>query len=124
MNVYLAPKRRLKDDTTIEQLGEALGKEVRTLNFRINSANISGIGNEPDIVGTICGLESGVLSDVLFGENGAFVVVTSPVQPAPVVDYNDLAKNTQNTLRSLVNVQAYKALESKANIDDQRHIMF
>ena len=114
----------LKDATTIEQLGEALGKEVRTLNFRINSANISGIGNEPDIVGTICGLESGVLSDVLFGENGAFVVVTSPVQPAPVVDYNDLSKNTQNSLRSLVNVQAYKALESKANIDDQRHIMF
>ncbi len=53
-----------------------------------------------------------------------FVATTSAAQPAPVIDYTNMAQNTQRSLRSLVNVQAYKALEDKAKIDDERYLMF
>jgi hypothetical protein len=110
--------------STIQEVADALGKEVRSLSFRISNANIAGIGNEAEVVGTICGLEPGALSSTLAGNNGMFVATTSAAQPAPVIDYTNMAQNTQRSLRSLVNVQAYKALQDKAKIDDQRYLMF
>ena len=110
--------------STIEEVAAAAGKEVRTLSFRISQFNIAGVGNESAVVGTICGLEPGSLSGVITGENGAFVAITSPVTPAPVIDYSNMAQNTQRSIRNLVGTQAYKALEEKAKIEDMRYLMF
>ena len=110
--------------STIEEVAAAAGKEVRTLSFRISQFNIAGVGNEAAVVGTICGLEPGSLSGVITGENGAFVAITSPVTPAPVIDYSNMAQNTQRSIRNLVGTQAYKALEEKAKIEDMRYMMF
>ena len=109
---------------TIEAVGTAAGKEVRTLSFRISQLNISGVGNEAKVVGTICGLEPGTLSPVILGENGAFVAITSPANPAPQIDYANMAQNTQRSIRNLVGTQAYKALQDKAKIEDMRYMMF
>ena len=109
---------------TIEAVATAAGKEVRTLSFRISQFNISGVGNEAKVVGTICGLEPGTLSPVILGENGAFVALTSPANPAPQIDYANMAQNTQRSIRNLVGTQAYKALQDKAKIEDMRYMMF
>ena len=109
---------------TIEAVATAAGKEVRTLSFRISQFNISGVGNEAKVVGTICGLEPGTLSPVILGENGAFMAITSPANPAPQIDYTNMAQNTQRSIRNLVGTQAYKALQDKAKIEDMRYMMF
>ena len=109
---------------TIEAVATAAGKEVRTLSFRISQFNISGVGNEAKVVGTICGLEPGTLSPVILGENGAFVAITSPANPAPQIDYANMAQNTQRSIRNLVGTQAYNALQDKAKIEDMRYMMF
>ena len=109
---------------TIEAVATAAGKEVRTLSFRISQFNMSGVGNEAKVVGTICGLEPGTLSPVILGENGAFVAITSPANPAPQIDYTNMAQNTQRSIRNLVGTQAYKALQDKAKIEDMRYMMF
>ena len=109
---------------TIEAVATAAGKEVRTLSFRISQFNISGVGNEAKVVGTICGLEPGTLSPIILGENGAFVAITSPANPAPQIDYTNMAQNTQRSIRNLVGTQAYKALQDKAKIEDMRYMMF
>ena len=109
---------------TIEAVATAAGKEVRALSFRISQFNISGVGNEAKVVGTICGLEPGTLSPVILGENGAFVAITSPANPAPQIDYANMAQNTQRSIRNLVGTQAYKALQDKAKIEDMRYMMF
>ncbi len=114
----------LAGSSTIEAVATAVGKEVRTLNFRISQFNISGVGNEAAVVGSICGLEPGTLSSVIAGDNGAFVAITSAATPAPAIDYANMAQNTQRSLRNLVGTQAYKALEDKAKIEDMRYMMF
>lgn len=109
---------------SIEDVATAAGKQVRTLNFKVGQANIAGVGNEAKVVGTICGIPSGELSGVIAGESGAFVAITQPAQPAPTVDFSNQARTTQQSLRNLVSVQAYKALQDKADIEDKRHLMF
>lgn len=110
--------------TTIDAFAAAMVSEPRSMSFRINNVNIAGIGNEPQVVGAICGLEPGEMSNVIAGESGAFVAITQPAQPAPAVDYLNQAKSTQRSLRNLVSVQAYKALEDKASVKDNRYMMF
>ena len=114
----------LNGASTIEDVATAAGKQVRTLNFKVGQANIAGIGNEAKVVGAVCGLEAGSLSGVIAGESGAFVAITQPAQPAPTVDFSNQARSTQQSLRNLVSVQAYKALQDKADIEDKRHLMF
>ncbi|MEY2969841.1 MAG: hypothetical protein RLZZ599_214, partial [Bacteroidota bacterium] len=114
----------LSGTTNINELAATLGKEVRSLSFRISQFNVAGIGNEAEVVGTICGQEPGVLGDVLLGETGAFVALTSAATPAPVIDYKNQAANTQRSLRNLVSGQAYKALQDKATLEDKRWMMY
>ena len=114
----------LSGAATIEAVATATDKEVRTLSFRVSQFNIAGVGNEASVVGTICGLEQGALSGVIAGDNGAFVAITSTANPAPVIDYSNMAQNTQRSIRNLVGTQAYKALEDKAAIEDMRYMMF
>lgn len=114
----------LSGAASIEDVATAAGKQVRTLNFKVGQANIAGVGNEAKVVGTICGIPSGELSGVIAGESGAFVAITQPAQPAPTVDFSNQARTTQQSLRNLVSVQAYKALQDKADIEDKRHLMF
>ncbi|MGB1111634.1 MAG: peptidylprolyl isomerase [Schleiferiaceae bacterium] len=114
----------LSGAASIEDVAAAAGKQVRTLNFKVGQANIAGVGNEAKVVGTICGIASGELSGVIAGESGAFVAITQPAQPAPTVDFSNQARTTQQSLRNLVSVQAYKALQDKADIEDKRHLMF
>ena len=114
----------LSGAASIEDVATAAGKQVRTLNFKVGQANIAGVGNEASVVGTICGIPSGELSGVIAGESGAFVAITQPAQPAPTVDFSNQARTTQQSLRNLVSVQAYKALQDKADIEDKRHLMF
>ncbi|MGB1552309.1 MAG: peptidylprolyl isomerase [Schleiferiaceae bacterium] len=114
----------LSGAASIEDVATAAGKQVRTLNFKVGQANIAGVGNEAKVVGTICGIPSGELSAVIAGESGAFVAITQPAQPAPTVDFSNQARTTQQSLRNLVSVQAYKALQDKADIEDKRHLMF
>jgi len=114
----------LSGAASIEDVAAAAGKQVRTLNFKVSQANIAGVGNEAKVVGTICGIASGELSGVIAGESGAFVAITQPAQPAPTVDFYNQARTTQQSLRNLVSVQAYKALQDKADIEDKRHLMF
>ena len=114
----------LSGASTIEDVATSVEKEVRTLNFKISNSNISGVGNEAEVVGKICGMEPGALSEVFAGNNGVFVAISQPAQPAPVVDYARQAQSTQGSLRNLVGVQAYKALEDRAKVEDNRHMMF
>jgi parvulin-like peptidyl-prolyl isomerase len=114
----------LSGAASIEDVATAAGKQVRTLNFKVGQANIAGVGNEAKVVGTICGIPSGELTGVIAGESGAFVAITQPSQPAPTVDFSNQARTTQQSLRNLVSVQAYKALQDKADIKDKRHLMF
>ena len=109
----------------INGIATALESKVQSMNFKTSNTNIPGIGNEPTVVGHICGLEAGELSDILEGENGLFVALGGGSTPSTTsYDYANQAKSTQSSLRNLVSVQAYNALQNKAKIEDKRYMMF
>lgn len=101
---------------TIEDVAKALGKDVRSLNFSIGNTNVPMVGNEPEVVGAICGQEPGIISPALEGNNGIFVAFTAAPQSAPLRDYSQEAQDIERILRMTVSEQAYRALKEKSEI--------
>ena len=114
----------MKSASSIDEVAAALEEEVSTFSMRIGNPSIPGIGSEPEVIGALCGLEDGEMSDVLAGETGVFVGLAGAVTPAPEADYATRAQTAQTALRNLVSVQAYQALENKSKIEDKRYMMY
>ncbi len=106
----------LAEAATIEDVAKALGKDVRSLNFSIGNTNVPMVGNEPEVVGAICGQEPGIISPALEGNNGIFVAFTAAPQSAPLRDYSQEAQDIERILRMTVSEQAYGALKEKFEI--------
>jgi peptidyl-prolyl cis-trans isomerase D len=107
----------LASANSIEDIANALDKEVRSLNFSIGDPNVDRIGNEPEVVGAICGQKPGLIGPALEGNNGIFVAFSSEALPLPEIDYTQKAQDTQRQLRITSSEQAYRALEEKYNIE-------
>jgi parvulin-like peptidyl-prolyl isomerase len=114
-----------KSASTIDELAGALEVKVGSLSFRPNSSSIPGVGSEPKVVGQICSQEADKMGEILEGKNGMFVAKTAAaVASSATYDAKGQAMDTQTSIRNLVSSQAYKALEDKAVIEDNRHLMF
>lgn len=116
----------LANNSNIDDVAKALDKKVRTMNFTAKKASIPGVGSEPKVVGAICGLSANEMSQVLLGENGAFVAVAGEKTVKNLADgvAENEAKSVERSLRNLVGTQAVKALQDKAKVEDKRHLMF
>lgn len=86
-----------------------------------NSPTIGGIGEEPFVVGTAFGLEQGVTSKPIIGDNGVFVIKVTAIENAP--DLQNYASNANNLATQAANQstnQLVEALKKSAKIEDKR----
>jgi peptidyl-prolyl cis-trans isomerase D len=61
--------------TDLQTIANAAGKEVMSQeSIRMNANVISGAGREPKVIGAIFGLEEGMISEPLEGNNAVFVI--------------------------------------------------
>jgi peptidylprolyl isomerase/peptidyl-prolyl cis-trans isomerase D len=84
---------------------------------------IPGLGREPRFVGTVFGLRQGETSDVVVGENAAFVVQLMQLyEPPPLTEdmRNQIRQQLLNQRRQQVLSQWTAALREQADIKDYR----
>ena len=120
--------RAAKTADDLEVIGSQIGVPVRTVTA-ISAANpvVSGLGREPAFVGTALGLVEGEMSDVVAGQNSAFVlVVTSSVEPSPITESerSSIRQQLENQQRSQVRSRWIASLREKADITDNRRYFY
>ena len=96
-------------------------REATGLTFE--SAVVPGLGREPAFIGTVFGLGEGATSDVVAGENAAFVVrVTNMNEPAPITEAEREQIRTAllNQRQSALRQQWIAELRDRADIVDNR----
>ncbi len=106
----------------IYQMANDYGVKVDTLTIAFGSANISGYGREPGVVGQIFTLEPGVISDPLVGSSGVYRAIVDEVLEAPGTENYDpyVLQILNNFGRRVNNNAVYRALEEEADITDNR----
>ena len=90
---------------------------------RANLANLSlqGIGYEPDLVGSIFATNIGAISKPIEGKNAVYVIeVTAKDDEKTSGDFTQQKQEIQKGAATYANGAAYKALNTDANVKDNR----
>ncbi len=119
-------KKAMENKETIEQVALELGAIVNNApNVQFANSNLPFIGNDPALVGAICGSTEGKFSTPIRTENGVFtfVMVKKNANPYPsdmTADRIRLAQADQEQASG----RAFQALQKAADMEDFRYKFF
>ncbi len=108
--------------TTIDEIAQKTSTSVvEADNVSMANPFIVGVGNEPNLVGTIFTLKANQISKPIKGENAVFqIVVKNFKEAAPTKEYTSNIKQLSDQLKSRSENEVFNALKEKANIEDNR----
>ena len=107
---------------TLNEIAKNGNVTVSTVNS-IHFANpvIPGAGREPKVVGVMFGSKQGVVSEVIEGETGVFVVeVVSTKEATELPNYATYSNKLKSQYESRVNYQVFEGLKNAVEIVDNR----
>ena len=111
---------------SIDDISSSQNQTIQTA-LAVNMKNpvLSGTGNEPNVVGHAFGIDEGVTSKGIIGNNGVFYVKVDRIKYANVMSNY---QNYMNFLNSITlgsyNSKVYEALLESAEIEDNRHLFY
>jgi len=119
-------KKRYADKTTLESLAEAEDLTIETASA-VNQKNptIVGAGNEPKVVGTAFAMNEGELSDLVQGDKGVYKILLNQKSVVEdLEDYSEYSKQIQENASITLMENIFAALESVADIEDNRSLYY
>jgi len=119
-------KKRYADKTTLESLAEAEDLTIETASA-VNQKNptIVGAGNEPKVVGTAFAMNEGELSDLVQGDKGVYKILLNQKSVVEdLEDYSEYSKQIQENASVTLMENIFAALESVADIEDNRSLYY
>ena len=116
-------KEKMKG-TSLEEIAKANNTNVRTANLvTLASPTISGVGNEPNVVGAMSALKEGEFVNNIVGNKGVFAVqVTKTEKPGELPNYETFRKNILGELQNR-SFQIYNAIKESSDINDNRRVL-
>ncbi len=111
--------------STLAEIATSSGIAVRNVsNLNLASPLISGVGNEPAVVGAMSTIKLNEVSDLVEGEKGVFAFkVIKRDAPVDLENYDSFRKNIVNQLQARGG-QIFNVLEETADIKDNRGKFF
>ena len=119
-------KKRFKSKKTLESLIENSDFLIETASV-VNQKNptIAGLGNEPFIVGVAFSLKENQTSDLLEGKNGVYKISLLKINQAiDIGNYNNFGLSVRDLNDENMFEAVYKALNSVAEIEDNRSLYY
>jgi peptidyl-prolyl cis-trans isomerase D len=106
-------------------IAKAYGSDATTgkaTDITLSSSMITGVGYEPEAVGTIFGLGKGKTSQVLTGENGVLIVKNLNETKSDVADYSQFVSQLQQQRNNRIAYGVIEtAIKESAEIEDMRY---
>lgn len=91
-------EQALSANSDLQAIAAAAEKEVQFANgLTPNSLVLTGAGREPKVIGAIFELEEGETSSALVGENAAYIVKVTSLQPADMANLDEATKQQIKT---------------------------
>ena len=111
--------------STLAEIAQSSGIAVRKVsNLNLASPLISGVGNEPAVVGAMSTIKLNEVSDLVEGEKGVFAFkVIKRDAPVALENYDSFRKKIVNQLQARGG-QIFNVLEETADIKDNRGKFF
>jgi len=114
------------DISNLEEIASQYDLEVQTsLSVNLNNPVISGVGNEPSVVGYAMGYYKDVISPAIIGNTGVFFIYVTDRRKASSLDnYMGSINKISSSRSGQVRLNAYNAIKDKAEIEDFRSTFY
>lgn len=112
--------------SNLDEIASQNNVEVQTaLSVNLNNPVISGVGNEPSVVGYAMGVSKDVTSSAIIGNSGVFYIyVTDRRKASSLENYQNMINMISSTRSTSVRTKSYAALKDKADIEDFRSTFY
>ena len=112
--------------SNLDEIASLNNVDVQTaLSVNINNPVISGVGNEPSVVGYAMGINKDVTSSAIIGNSGVFYIyITDRRKASSLENYQNMVNLINSTRSSNVRSKTYDALKDKAEIEDFRSTFY
>jgi peptidyl-prolyl cis-trans isomerase D len=121
----LIKEKLTKLSGSLNEIASAYGKDANvfsTTDVKISASSLANVGQAPNVMGTIFGIELNTQSQPLEANNGIVIVKVLNRTPAPeVADYNSYKDQLAQSRRNNVSFEIKSAIEEKADIVDERY---
>jgi len=110
----------------LNAIAEKLNTVVRTIPAQsFNGVNVTGIGVDAEVLGTLFGLEEGVLSKPVVGSGGVYLLqVNGQIERNEVPPIDGEKMRLKQELDGRVDSKVYDALQDAGDIKDNRYKFF
>jgi len=117
--------KKIKAETLLK-ISENQNQNIQTaLAVNISSPTLSGVGNEPEVIGNSFGLEIGQTSKAILGNSGVFYVSLDKLNIAQdLPNYLTFANNLSASKINNLNTKIYEALKEASEIEDNRGLFY
>jgi len=107
--------------STLEEIAASMNTNVRRVNsVTLASPLLSGVGNEPGVVGAMSTLNLDQVSDKIDGQKGVFVVMVTKRDTSIELDNYETFRNKKVTDLKGRSFQLFQALQDAADVTDNR----
>ena len=122
--IHPRTKKRLHEFGFFNKLDQ--NQNIQTaLAVNISSPTLSGVGNEPEVIGSSFGLAVGQTSKAILGNSGVFYVYLEKLNRAQdLPNYLTFANNLSSSKTNNLNTKVYEALKDASKIDDKRSLFY
>jgi len=114
----------LNGTATVDALAKKLDADIDTFDVTFATYSLPGYGPEPEVVGNITASSKGKLSKAIKGEMGIFVYTVIDIVEAQPADAKAIMAQKMQFFQSKVNYELFKALQRKADVEDNRILYF
>ena len=110
------------NSSNLDEIASQNNVDVQTaLSVNLNNPVISGVGNEPSVVGYAMGINKDKTSNAIIGNSGVFYIYVTDRRKATSLDnYQNMINIISSSRSSSVRSKTYTALKDKAEIEDFR----
>ena len=117
---------KMVDVSNLSDISNLFNLSIETsLAVSLSSPVISGVGNEPSVIGFAMGHENDKISKPIIGKSGVFYIKPIDKRVASEIDNYQVQINKINSSnRNASRINAYDALKEKAEIEDFRSLFY
>ncbi len=112
--------------SNLDEIASDNNTEVQTaLSVNLSNPVISGVGNEPSVVGYAMGINKETTSSAIRGNTGVFFIyVTDRRKASSLENYKNMLNRISSLRSSNVRANSFNALKDKAEIEDFRSLFY
>lgn len=111
----------LASESDLNALATQLGVQVKNQGINFATANLTGFGTEPKVIGAATSLPLNTLSEPIVGERGVYVVkVSARTDAEELSGYESEQVRIETEMNNLAAQQVFESIKNSAEITDNR----